>query len=177
MDNRKKRKGRTVSLCNELPSCFNSVPFKYKRSFSLKSDWEDIASENVLNHTDNIIYDKKNENEVVVFVDSAQWAAELNMQKEFYRILLNRKSGKQITSVKFFVSKKASIRKKFEKLKQDELNQSSSVIPSLPMTEEEEYIAHLLVDDINDEKLKEKVFNALKADFEWKKGIASIKKP
>jgi hypothetical protein len=176
VSDKKIRRGKTISLHNGISSCFNSVSIKYKRSFSLKGDWEEIASEKVLKHTDNIIYDKKNDSEIVVFVDSAQWAAELNMQKEFYRILLSKKTGKQIASVKFFVSKNTSIRKNFEKLEQDKIDSELDTVIPLSMTDEEEYFARLLVDDIEDDILKEKVFNALKADFEWKKGIAGSKK-
>jgi hypothetical protein len=170
------RIGKTASLGNEIAACFNKVPSSYRQTFSLQAVWEEVAAQNVLDHTDNVIYDKKSKGEgVVVFVDSAQWAAELNMQREYYRIVFTHRLGKEIESVKFFVSKNTGIRKNFQKLTY-EYAYIDDVEP-VPMDENEEYIAQLLVDDIDDQKLKEKVFKALKADFEWKKGIKDSKKP
>jgi len=171
----KRTAGAPMSLDKSLASSLNVKPW-FKKTVILQNAWEDVATDAVLAHTDNVIYDKKlGQKVVVIFVDGAQWAAQLGMDKEFYRISLGHTLGWELDEVRFTVSRQTGIRKEFKKVEEKNQKGEFADIESIPLTEEEEKLVRLSLEDIDDNKLKEKVFNAMKADIEWKKGIKASK--
>jgi hypothetical protein len=93
----------------------------------------------------------------------------LENQKELYRILLERETGWDITELKFLVTKKISLKKLFIKRKEGDREKKAKKV-STPLTESEDRYARELVSTIEDKELKERLYKAIKADFEWKKG-------
>jgi predicted nucleic acid-binding Zn ribbon protein len=86
--------------------------FSSKGLYGLLNAWEAVAQESVLAHTDNVVYSKRSkETELLIFVDDAAWAAELTMNKEIYRILMEKQLNKSIVDIKFLVSKTTAYRK------------------------------------------------------------------
>ncbi|MCR5845318.1 MAG: DUF721 domain-containing protein [bacterium] len=149
---------------------------KLKRGVRLKNAWESVATEAVLDHTDNIIDSLKNAHSLVVFVDDAAWAAQLSMSKEYYRQSLQFVLDEPIDDIFFIVSKKAGIRKEFKKHTEQKPWYKDDLKPIQLTDSELEYIRKS-VDRVKDEKLKEKLFEAFVADFKWKKGVNLSKKP
>ncbi|MCL1879870.1 MAG: hypothetical protein FWF71_04525 [Actinomycetia bacterium] len=148
-------------------------------AIKLQKTWQTVAADTVLDHSDNIIFDKKNPAIVVIFVDDSRWAAELNAEKEIYRVQLSQAMGlvdeSQLQEVRFAVSRKAGLKKlcrSSQKRSEDE-----PYVQPLPLSAEEEGYAREIVSRIVDEKLRISLFKAMKANLEWKKGIEALKKP
>ena len=102
-----------VSLHDELARCVDKlVPKNTRISFELQHAWEHIASPQVREHTDGIMFSKRDKDPVIlIYVNDSSWAAELSMQKEFYRIRMEEELGKTVKEVRFIVSRIASLRK------------------------------------------------------------------
>jgi len=110
-DNLRSRKA--ISLNDALGACVEGlVPEAARQTSGLWRVWEKIASARVREHTDNVVYGKNKEPVILVYVDDSSWAAELAMQKEFYRIRMESELGRPISEVKFLVSRKAYLRKR-----------------------------------------------------------------
>jgi hypothetical protein len=155
------------------------IKAKTKPSFSqgieLHTAWEKVASPPALEHTDNVVFSLRNKNkEILVYVDSSHWAAELGTQKELLRILMEKETGWQIETITFLVTRKASLRKIFQKQKEAK---SANNDKSIPLTKSEDRYARELVAGIQNKELQNKVYKAMKADFEWKKGTEGLKLP
>jgi hypothetical protein len=146
----------------------------FSRGIRLKSAWEEVASPKALEHTDSIVFSKKKENGILVYVQDSHWAAELGMQKELYRILLERETGWEIADIEFYVTKKAAFKKLFKK-KEEGKKVKKGKKSKVPLSKSEDRYARELVASIKDEKLKERLYKAIKADFEWKKGTEGLK--
>jgi hypothetical protein len=142
---------------------------EFSRGIRLQNAWETIATPQVLTHTDNVVFAPKKNSTVLVYVESSHWAAELENQKELYRILLERETDWHINEIKFLVTKKISLKKLFIK-RRDEDNSKKKGKTAVPLTGKEDRYARELVSEIQDKELKERLYKALKADFEWKKG-------
>lgn len=116
-----KRKHETVSLGSEIEEFLDSIKLvsqkdgkthsskkKIKKSLNLLACWQQSVSKRVKDHTDNVVYDTQSEEtELLVYVDSAVYAAELSMDKELYRIKMQESLGKEIKDIRFLVSRKA----------------------------------------------------------------------
>lgn len=84
-----------------------------KSSLNLLSLWKQIAPPRMLEHTDNVVYSTRSkETEVLVYVDTAVYATELTMDKELYRLRMQQELGKDISDIKFLVSRKTFLKKK-----------------------------------------------------------------
>jgi len=146
--------------------------------------WEEVASENILLHTINIIFDKKNPKIAVVFTDNSVVKADLTADQEIYRNLLSQALGYDtdaaLEAVRFALNRRSSLlgvfRKK-EKEKSRGAKGSPDRVEPLPLSPEEERHARETVECIKDERLKESLYNAMKSQIEWKKGIEAAKKP
>jgi len=89
------------------------VPKASLIGLELQKAWEESASPHVLEHTDTVMFCKREKEPVVlVYVDDSTWAAEITMQKEFYRLRMQEILGRPITEVRFFVSRITALRKK-----------------------------------------------------------------
>jgi hypothetical protein len=142
---------------------------EFSRGIRLQNAWEIIATPQILTHTDNVVFAPKKNSVILVYVENSHWAAELENQKELYRILLERETGWKIDEMKFLVTKKISLKKLFTK-KRDESSEKKKRKIAVSLSEKEDRYARELVSEIEDEKLKERLYKAIKADFEWKKG-------
>ena len=145
------------------------------QTFKLQSAWEKIATDKALEHTDNICYsNRKKDPGILVYVANSHWAAELNAQKELYRILLERETDFSIPDINFLVTKKAAYKREFKKWREKAL-QAKTKSKAIPLTEEEDRHTREMVSQIKNEKLRNQLYKAMKADFEWKKGTEGFK--
>ena len=107
------RKERPIKLGSEIAEYLDKLPFHKK---GLIAHWQKITPAYLLEHTDNVVYDKhSNDETVLVYVDSSAYAAELTMDKELYRLRMSQETGKEISDIKFLVSQTAAIRKRNQK--------------------------------------------------------------
>ena len=147
------------------------------RVMQLQSAWEKIASPVALENTDNIVYSNKTKKpEILVYVDNSHWAAELESQKELYRILLEKELRQKVSDVKFLVTRKAAYKKIFKKWREKNTSTKSKE-RAIPLTKEEDRHAREMVSVVKDEKLRNSLYKAMKADLEWKKGTEGSKTP
>lgn len=93
-----------------------------KKSLNLLTCWQQVAPPRLLQHTDNVVYSTKSKDtEVLVYVDSAAYAAELSMDKELYRFRMQQETEKELSDIKFLVSRKTALRKR-----------ENQIIPKMP---------------------------------------------
>jgi hypothetical protein len=170
------RKKKT-SLNKEISEFIKAHPQSiYTKGFRLQQVWENIASEKELEHTDNIARATDKKETILIYVDSSHWAAELSTKRELYRILLEQELNESINEVKFLVTRKASLKKIFQK----KLKQSAAAKKeerSIALNKEEDRYAREMVSVINNEELRTRLYNAIKTDFEWKKGREGLNLP
>lgn len=143
----------------------------------LMNAWEKIATPKALKHTDNIVFsNRKKHPAILIYVDSSHWAAELGNQKELYRTLLEKETKSTVDDLIFLVTQKKEYRKVFIKNRD---GSTALVEPAeqVCLTKEEDGYARDMVSGIKDENLKEKLYNAVKADLERKKGSGCLKLP
>ena len=175
MDSRNKK---ITSLNREIGTFLNTHSKKgLPQATQLQKAWEKAATPNALQHTDNITFSSKaKEPTVLVYVENSHWAAELEAQKELYRILLEKETGFSIPALQFLVTRKSFFKKTFMKdnreTKAKQQNEQES-----RLTEDEIGYAREMVSKIQDKELKMKLYNAIKADFQWKKGTDGLKLP
>ena len=171
MENKKNSKRKTVRLSGEINSFMRKhVSEGITHGLVLQNAWEQVATPQALAHTDNVVLSpKKDSITVLVYVDSSHWAAELGTQRELLRILMERETGWTLHDLKFLVTRKTALKKIFAK-KQEQKKRSEEVIQAISLTEEEDRYARELVSPLKDEDLQNRLYKAMKADFEWKKG-------
>jgi hypothetical protein len=167
----------TTKLGAEIDSFIkNNSSERFSRGMRLQKAWEAVASSQALKYTDNVVFSTKSKHPcVLVYVENSHWAAELGTQKELYRLLLEQETGWQIDDLKFFVTRKAVFKKLFQKKKDDQQDEVKT--SPLPLDENEDRYARELVSHVKDERLKTKLYKAIKTDFEWKKGSDGLKLP
>jgi hypothetical protein len=176
--NRKK----IIRLGEELASFIkDNSNERFTRDTRLQRAWETVASPRILEHTDSVVFSVKSKQPcIIVYVESSIWAAELEAQKELYRILLERETNWDIDDLKFYVTRKVMFKKLFKKRTvEKEKGYPSSIKEktAVPLTDEEDRYARELVCSITDESLQKGLYKAIKADFEWKKGSEGLKLP
>jgi hypothetical protein len=175
--NMEPRNKDTTKLSAEIDNFIkNNSSERFSRGMHLQKAWESVASTQALKHTDNVVFSIKTKHPcVLVYVDNSHWAAELGTQKELYRLLLEKETGWEIDDLKFFVTRKAMFKKLFQKKKEEQQNETN--ITPLPLDEYEDRYTRELVSPIKDERLKKRLYKAMKTDFEWKKGSEGLKLP
>jgi len=147
------------------------------QAIQLQSAWEKVASQKALENTDNITFSTRSKKtEILVYVGNSHWAAELESQKELYRILLEKETGLKIYDLKFLVTRKAAYKKTFMKWR-EKTAANKARERAIPLTKEEDRHAREMVSKIKDEKLQNALYKAMKADLEWKKGTDGLKMP
>lgn len=147
----------------------------FSRGLRLQSAWEAVAGPDVLLHTDNVVLSKKkNKPGVLIYVESSHWAADLGTQKELYRILLERETGWSIPELEFLVTRKVSLKKLFKERREWEVKGKLKKT-AVPLSKSEDGYARELVTAVKNSELQERLYKAIKADFEWKKGNGSLK--
>jgi hypothetical protein len=167
----------TTRLSTEINNFIkNNSSERFSRSMRLQKAWEVVASPQALKYTDNVVFSTKSKYPcVLVYVENSHWAAELGTQKELYRLLLEQETGWEISDLKFFVTRKVMFKKLFQKKKGDQQEEARTT--PLPLDEDEDRYARELVSQIKDERLKTRLYKAVKTDFEWKKGSEGLKLP
>jgi hypothetical protein len=151
----------------------------FKDSVELKTAWEKVCGQDALDHTDNVIYSKRTHKKtqktvIVVYMDDSHWAAELSMNKELLRLKLAQTLHRPIEDIVFEVNRRAAIKRVFRKQGENKTGQAERVAPQKLTSEESGHARKMLV-NIEDEKLKESLYRAIKTDLEWKKGIEALK--
>jgi len=112
------RTQKTTGLDEEVARYIGeNIPQEARQGLGLQRAWEKIAPPQIQEHTDNVVFAKNGakagkDTTILIFVDDSSWAAELNMQKEYYRIRLEQELDQAVTEVKFFASRKTALRKK-----------------------------------------------------------------
>lgn len=146
---------------------------RYSRGIELQNAWEKTASPEALKHTDNVVFSKKgNGKEICVWVDTSHWAAELSTQAHLYRVLLEKETGWELEKIGFYVTRKTAFKKIFKKQREQKNPDRET---SIPLTENEDRYTRELVMGISNKELQDKLYKAMKADFEWKKGTEGLK--
>lgn len=138
--------------------------------------WEAVCGPMVASHTTGAHL--KN-GVLVVYVDSAIWAAELSAMSEHYRKAVNLEMGQEsVEAVRFSVSRKVHEKRKLD-LTEEEEDQFYSIDEGDPiaLTEEELEQVSASTSEIPDDDLREAVFRATVKSLEWQKGIRSRNEP
>jgi hypothetical protein len=176
VDPKKKRNLKTTKLSQEMQNFItNNSNEQFSRSMRLQTAWEAVAPPQALQHTDNVVFSPKTkDNTILVYVENSHWAAELGTQKELYRILLEKETGWELPDVKFLITRKTAFKKLFKKREAKQKTEKAQKT-AIPLTEEEDSYARDMVSPIKNERLKSKLYKAIKADFEWKKGSEGLK--
>jgi hypothetical protein len=150
---------------------------RFSRGMRLQTAWEAVAPQRALQYTDNVVFSPKSKDStILVYVANSHWAAELGTQKELYRILLERETGWELSDIKFLVTRKTAFKKIFKK-RELKKEQEAKERHAIPLTDEEDGYARDMVSQIKNEELKKRLYKAVKADFEWKKGSEGLKLP
>jgi hypothetical protein len=149
---------------------------EFSRGMRLQNAWETIATPQVLLHTDSTVFSKrKHDPGVIIYVDTSHWAATLGAQRELYRILLEKETGWEIPSLKFYVTRDVSFKKFFKKKERHDKKNKEKI--AIPLIEKEDRYARELVSIVQNKELQERLYRAVKADFQWKKGRNTLKLP
>ena len=119
------RKKKTISLGEGLEEYLGSFKIgtaggsstgsasAKKKTMNLLTCWQRVAPKRLLDHTDNVVYSTRSKKtELLIYVDNATYAAELSMDKELYRHMMQQELGKEIENINFLVSRKSSFRKR-----------------------------------------------------------------
>lgn len=140
---------------------------KALRAAYIQTIWEQIAPKEVLDHTDNVfLFMKDGKKEMVVYVDSPIWAAELTACKDRLRMFMEQRLGEgPIDIMKFQASSMAYRKKTF--IKREEENQSDT--GSIPLTNAEIDDIFEYTNSIEDEGLKNAIRQAWTKNKEWQK--------
>jgi len=105
-----KRKEVSVFLGDEMAEYLSTLKVPKR---GLMTHWEKVAAPHLVLHTDNVVYCTKTKNNtILVYVDSAAYATEMTMDKELYRLKMQKVTKKEIADIKFLVSRKSAQRKR-----------------------------------------------------------------
>jgi len=105
-----KRKEQSLFLGDAIAEYLETLPTAKR---GVLAHWEKVAAPHLLEHTDNVVYDSGSKNNtIVVYVDSAAYANELTMDKELYRMKMQKQTKKEIADIKFVVSRKSALKKR-----------------------------------------------------------------
>lgn len=123
-----------------------------------------------LEHTNNVIITVKNGvKTLIVYVDDSLFAAELNAQRELIKLKLLELFGEDIDDFQIKTSKWKKYKEQHP-YKEEEDSQVSEITPSVPLDNDEKLYVKDTASMIDDEKVRESLEKAMKADMEWKKG-------
>lgn len=136
--------------------------------------WKKVAGESITRHASGAFLRGKT---LVVNVDSAVWAAELQAMSERFREAVNSEIGEDLVSgVRFVVSRQVSDMERAEREREEQegLYRPEEIEP-VPVTPEEEAAIREETERISDPRIREAAFRARMADLGWKKGVAARK--
>jgi len=140
-------------------------------ALALRKAWEIVAGEKISSVTGAVFYDKKNPNIIVIYTISSLHKAELEADKEIYRLMLTRKlrlaDEDPIEDVKFAVSQNKAMRKAVPK---DRVLEKANKVQTVPLSAQEKEKAWESLSGIENEELKMSLYKATISNVEWKKG-------
>ena len=144
-------------------------------AIKLEESWQKISSQAAALHTDNVIRSPKEENGILIYVDSPQWAAELSMNQEYYRLCFSEVLGEEIEKLTFLITKD----EKYIREKEEHCSKNYNLDSWNPVELNEKELAEVrdMVKEVEDENLREKLFQAIVSDFERKKGNPNSNQP
>ena len=162
-------------------------------SSTIKRAWNSCVDESVKPHVTAVFVVPESDcTEVIVYVDTSIWATELNMQSELLRFKLNaelerllsawgtRRAGdeeythEQVKKLRFVVSKEKYVRASQNRTSFSQLEQTESyydAIKPIELTQDEVDEIQEVVSCIDDDKLREAILGAAKANLAWQKGL------
>ncbi len=151
-------------------------PKKHRYTARVALAWEQIAGQEVARHT---VATSVREGELVVSVDSAAWAHQLDLMKDRYLASIRSEIGEGVVrTMRFTVSKRVAQ----EHQLQDEAERISEfyepeTTPSVPLSESERLQAEYIAEAVKDESLREAALRVMIKDLEWKKGARAESDP
>ena len=146
---------------------------RYAWNMRTITTWDRIAGPAIAARTADVHLRNR---ELVVYVSSPAWAADLQAMSETYRTAFNTEFGAEVVdSIRFQPSRRA-FRKRLESAQGDGPDSTvSRHVDPIPLTDEERVVIERTVSHIEDEKLKDALFKAMTADLQWKKGVEASK--
>lgn len=172
----KQGSGNQYTLRTDLGKTLESLGVKSPHALriaKIQSIWEEVAPSEVLKHTDNVFLFKDRhtqQRQLIIYVDSPLWAAELMAQKEQFKLRFEQvlDEGK-IDTISFRPSSFAYQRKEFRKRVDKEENDK---VISVPLTEMERQQIIAETSYVENERLRNAVIRARIANKQWQKGLA-----
>lgn len=187
------------SEVNRFISNFKAMNLDVVEAAYINNAWRASQEDVIVEHTTGLfVVPNTNNSEVVVYVDSSLWTQELSLQSELLRLKLNMELRKQLHEeeqpypaqdpmidippshekvkiLRFKTSKERYQSLKSEVSTEEELKQEIQSIDAEPVELTPEELAQLSfsVSEVEDEELREKLFNAAKTNLELMKGIES----
>lgn len=160
---------------------------EFSLSARVKAAWDRVVDDDTASHVVSVFVVPHTEGrEVVVYVDSSLHAADLAMQTEMLRLKVNLELAKsrsipseegevlQVERLKFCVSKEGYGTRKGRKTISDDLSKTRERELSVePVELDEEEFAPVMetISHVEDEKLRDVIYSASKANLEWQKGL------
>ncbi len=179
---------------DEISSIFQNIERKNPNLINtskVQQAWYESVEESIANHTVAVfVVPNTNCSEVIIYTENSIWTAELNMRSEILRMNLNIKlkemeQGKErkinenaifqiddievVKKITFKTSKEKYIKQKPEREDSFLLKENSKKIKPIPLTSDEEQELKNQLNKIEDIKLKNSMFNAMKAQKELEK--------
>ena len=137
--------------------------------------WPDVVGPTIAGHTGRLFL---RGSELVVYVDSPIWAAELAAMSELLRARLNEALGKEdVRSLRFTVSREVSVEQKRRRREQRDVEEGEHRVEPRPLSEQELDEVRESVSAIENDALREAAFRATVKHLEWSKGIGVPKTP
>ena len=141
---------------------------RYKAA--IESVYPDQTAKLHLAHTNNVIItSSKGVCTLIVYVDDSLFAAELNAQRELVKLRLLELFGEEIEDFQIKISRWKKFRENHPYIDEEQQGIGKEV-PSIPLDENELSFVNRTAAVIEDEKVRESLEKAMKADLEWKKG-------
>ena len=142
----------------------------------IKKAWNKTVDDRISKHVVALfVVPNTAESEVIVYVDSPIWAAELSMQEDLIKLKLNMDLQKeQIEKIKFIVSKEQYINKEKKRTTYDELREeeeSYKKVEPAHLDDDELLSIQEAVAHIEDDQMRMAAYAAAKANLEWQKGL------
>lgn len=106
------------------------------------------------------------EAKLIVYVDGASWTQELTMLREIIRARMDA-AGEAPASIVFLTSKRPATRAR----KKPAAPPNRLATASAPLTRDEDAAITAATGGVGDPRLREALRKAMKASFEWKKGV------
>lgn len=156
-------------------------------SARVKAAWNRVAGADVSCHVTAVfVVPDTQASEVIVYVDSPIWAADLNMSSELYRMKLNIALGtvrdaparahdpEQVRKLKFVASKEKYLKRSQRVDLPSDLDAEQRALKQvepLALSDEENAALERAAAAVEDTQLRSALLDAARANLEWQKGL------